>query len=72
MRFNQLYQNTQVNEDGRTGEVPKFHLSPSTLLIQLSGGSQSNVTFAMQQMRRALPQVVVAGIPQLEGLLLMI
>ena len=35
---------------------------PSTLLIQLSG-SQSNVTFAMQQMRRALPQVVVAGIP---------
>ena len=35
---------------------------PSTLLIQISG-SQNNVTFAMQQMRRALPQVVVAGIP---------
>lgn len=36
--------------------------NPSTLLIQLTC-SQSNVTFAMQQMRRALPQVVVAGIP---------
>lgn len=35
---------------------------PSTLLVQLNC-SQSNVTFAMQQMRRALPQVVVAGIP---------
>ena len=33
---------------------------PSTLLIQLTCSS-SNVTFAMQQMRRALPQVVVAG-----------
>lgn len=35
---------------------------PSTLLIQLTC-SQQNVTFAMQQMRRALPQIVVAGIP---------
>lgn len=33
---------------------------PSTLLIQLTCSS-NNVTFAMQQMRRSLPQVVVAG-----------